>query len=218
MAELKPTVVNKQLVEKHEELSERVGNVVELADKRVRAMNNDEPYKDFRDNLSELKDAITHPLYMHSTYSQFSSFGYNPGRMNNSNDSPAVQSFKSEIRSFKGMLLNRRNFPMANTTQNKSGPASPVTPSSPSGTNLTTTTSTTTTVAPTASTASTTPPTPTTSVTPIRDVPQYHPRRRESYRAELNDNYNPNALPPPVVSYPSTTTSPITITPQSNNN
>ncbi|KAI7860092.1 hypothetical protein BDC45DRAFT_168874 [Circinella umbellata] len=164
-------------------------------------MNSDEPYRDFRDKLTGLKDAITNPHYMNSTYSHFNSFGYSPGRMNNSNDSPAVQSFKSEIRSFKGMLLNRRNFPMASTTQNKSRPASPVTPSSPITTATTATTATT---------------PPSTTAAPIRDIPQYHPRRRESYRAELNNNYNNNnPSPSPSIPLPSTTISPATTPSQS---
>ncbi|KAI9255607.1 hypothetical protein BDA99DRAFT_517186 [Phascolomyces articulosus] len=178
LSELKPKEDNQKLLESHETLGERVESVVELADRRVRAMNMDEPYKEFRNKLSSLKDAITNPDYTYSSYSQFGSYGYNPGRMNNSNDSPAVQSFKSEIRSFKGMLLNRRNFPMANTSTTTSRPASPAT--------------------------STTPATP---ATPVRDVPQYHPRRRESYRSELN---NTTTTPPSTSSPPASTNTPTT--------
>ncbi|KAI9494020.1 peroxisomal membrane anchor protein conserved region-domain-containing protein [Zychaea mexicana] len=174
IADVKPVQGNKQLVEKHQTLSERVANVVNLAEERVKVLSDNETYTGFRNKVTELKDAITHPDYMYSAYaSQFSSYGYTPGRTNHSNDSPAVQSFKSEIRSFKGMLLNRRNFPMANTTSttgssNNSRPSSPVT---------------------------TTP--------PVRDVPQYHPRRRESFRSELSNNNNATAS---STSSPQTTT------------
>ncbi|KAI8137413.1 peroxisomal membrane anchor protein conserved region-domain-containing protein [Fennellomyces sp. T-0311] len=154
---LKPADSNKQLVEKHQTLSDRMARVVELAEQRVKALN-DEPYSDFRDKVTELKDAISHPDYIYSSFSQFNSYSYNPGRFNNSTESPAVQSFKSEIRSFKGMLLNRRNFPSANVGGSR--PSSPVTPAAP-----------------------------------VRDVPNYHPRRRESFRAELNNSGSSTSSP-----------------------
>ncbi|KAI7885337.1 hypothetical protein K492DRAFT_141752 [Lichtheimia hyalospora FSU 10163] len=109
-----------QLGEKHQVMSDTLSRLVNMAQDRVQALKDNKPYSGLRDGLSSLRSTLEDSNDTYSSYSPYSSYGF--GR-SGSQDSPAVQGFKSEIRSFKGMLLNRRNFPMVNTSR----PSSPST-------------------------------------------------------------------------------------------
>ncbi|KAI8370450.1 peroxisomal membrane anchor protein conserved region-domain-containing protein [Radiomyces spectabilis] len=61
-------------------------------------------HEGLRDSVEELRRVISKPDNMFS-YSSYTSYG------SNGEAPPSVQSFKSDIRSLKGALLNRRNFP-----------------------------------------------------------------------------------------------------------
>lgn len=110
-----------QLGEKHQVMSDTLSRLVNMAQDRVQALKDNKPYSGLRDGLSSLRSTLEDSNDTYSSYSPYASYGY--GRSSGSQDSPAVQGFKSEIRSFKGMLLNRRNFPMVNTSR----PSSPST-------------------------------------------------------------------------------------------
>lgn len=109
-----------QLGEKHQVMSDTLSRLVTMAQDRVHALKDNKPYSGLRDGLSSLRSILEDSNDTYSSYSPYASYGL--GR-SGSHDSPAVQGFKSEIRSFKGMLLNRRNFPMVNTSR----PSSPST-------------------------------------------------------------------------------------------
>ena len=109
-----------QLGEKHQVMSDTLSRLVNMAQDRVQALKDNKPYSGLRDGLSSLRSTLEDSNDTYSSYSSYASYGF--GR-SGSQDSPAVQGFKSEIRSFKGMLLNRRNFPMVNTSR----PSSPST-------------------------------------------------------------------------------------------
>jgi hypothetical protein len=70
----------------------------------------DQPYQDLKSDIGRFTDTILQSSLTpnHNTYNETSGFS-NRYRDNNS---AAVQNIKSEIRSFKGMLLSRRNFPV----------------------------------------------------------------------------------------------------------
>lgn len=110
-----------QLGEKHQVMSDTLSRLVNMAQDRVQALKDNKPYSGLRDGLSSLRSTLEDSNDTYSSYSPYASYGF--GRSSGSQDSPAVQGFKSEIRSFKGMLLNRRNFPMVNTSR----PSSPST-------------------------------------------------------------------------------------------
>ncbi|KAI8328899.1 peroxisomal membrane anchor protein conserved region-domain-containing protein [Chlamydoabsidia padenii] len=67
-----------------------------------------QPYGKFKNTLLDLKQVLERPEYNYSTYTPYSMYG-----STNRTEDTAVQGVKSEIRSFKGMLLSRRNFPTA---------------------------------------------------------------------------------------------------------
>ncbi|KAG0167937.1 hypothetical protein DFQ28_002880 [Apophysomyces sp. BC1034] len=89
------------LSEQQKQLAETLERVVARA---RTARENKTPYKDFQGSLTNLRNAVSEP----AVYSSLGSFS----RVNSDSSSPAVQAFKSEVRSLKGALLNRRNFPL----------------------------------------------------------------------------------------------------------
>ncbi|KAI8878240.1 hypothetical protein K501DRAFT_336891 [Backusella circina FSU 941] len=159
-------------------------------------LTSDDRCTELKTTLEDFRSAVLrHPtLDMQSTFSNDYYSGSNGGltssyanryRNDNSNNT-AIQSIKSEIRSIKGALLSRRNFPTANLptinptiTTTASTVANVVKPSTPTNT----TTPTTPTTATTATTATTT--TTTNTTTDPSSQPGYHPRNRRSYRSEL---------------------------------
>lgn len=90
---------------------ERLERLVQLSQK---CADQEEPYGKFKNTLLDLKEVLNRPEYNFSTYTPYSMYGSTfANRSNTGFDDTAVQGVKSEIRSFKGMLLSRRNFPTA---------------------------------------------------------------------------------------------------------
>lgn len=99
------TVVD-ALVKHQSELSSKIDKLVQTSKERLLKNKTDTTYSNFRSELTSFRSVITNNTTgsdMHSSYSH-----YNKG-MNH--DSAAVSGLKSDIRSFKAVLLNRRNFP-----------------------------------------------------------------------------------------------------------
>jgi hypothetical protein len=153
------------LIKEQKALMDRLDHLVGVSQKH--AADEQEPYGQFKNTLLDLKEVLNRPEYNFSTYTPYSMYGSTfANRSNTGFDDTAVQGVKSEIRSFKGMLLSRRNFP---TAQIK--PLPPVTSS--------TTTST-------MATPKDNKDEKDTNVTSATTTHSYHPRQRQnSYRAEL---------------------------------
>ncbi|CAO3599690.1 unnamed protein product [Absidia cylindrospora] len=154
------------LIKEQRSLMDRLERLVSVSQTHV--AEEQEPYGKFKNTLLDLKEVLNRPEYNFSTYTPYSMYGSTfANRSNTGFDDTAVQGVKSEIRSFKGMLLSRRNFPTAHIK-----PLSSVVV--PSATTTTTTKEDDPSVATTTTTTTTTPST------------TYHPRQRQnSYRAEL---------------------------------
>ncbi|KAI8384419.1 peroxisomal membrane anchor protein conserved region-domain-containing protein [Radiomyces spectabilis] len=135
-------------------------------------IDENEPYAKFLNALNGFKDQLTHPDVIFSSFNTSNNFGLS-FRDYRSDDS-VVQGFKSEIRSFKGMLLSRRNFPSVKPTTTFSTQVSPATPPSTESV-ATPNTNTNTKLPPNTASSS-----PTSSV----DL-NNHPRHRSSFRADL---------------------------------
>ncbi|KAI9307352.1 hypothetical protein BJ944DRAFT_23249 [Cunninghamella echinulata] len=107
-------------------LLERLDKVVQRSQKYIDEEK--EPYGQFRNVLINFKDVVTKPEYNYTSYTPYSVYGSSFSNKSNTGfDDDAVQGVKSEIRSFKGMLLSRRNFPKAQLK-----PSASPTPSTPS--------------------------------------------------------------------------------------
>lgn len=107
-------------------LLEHLDKVVQRSQKYIDEEK--EPYGQFRNVLINFKDVITKPEYNYTSYTPYSVYGSSFSNKSNTGfDDDAVQGVKSEIRSFKGMLLSRRNFPKAQLK-----PSATSTPSTPS--------------------------------------------------------------------------------------
>ncbi|CAO3637699.1 unnamed protein product [Cunninghamella blakesleeana] len=94
------------------DLIERLDKVIQYSKKYID--EEEEPYGKLKNVLLDFKDVITKPEYNYTSYTPYSVYG--SGFNNKSNtgfDDDAVQGIKSEIRSLKGTLLSRRNFPKA---------------------------------------------------------------------------------------------------------
>lgn len=90
---------------------EKLDRLVQLSQKYA---DQEEPYGKLKDTLLDFKEVLNRPEYNFSTYTPYSMYGSTfANRSNTGFDDAAVQGVKSEIRSFKGMLLSRRNFPAA---------------------------------------------------------------------------------------------------------
>lgn len=90
-------------------LNDSLDRLVQLT-QQIKNDREDQPYQDLKSDIGRFTDTIlqTSLTPSHNTYNETSGFS-NRYRDNNS---AAVQNIKSEIRSFKGMLLSRRNFPV----------------------------------------------------------------------------------------------------------
>lgn len=104
---------DKRLALKYENLSESLARLTEKIKRYGEQRQDQEPYADFRNKLADLRETVSQPDHIYSTYSSYMP----PFQSSSHLENPAVKEFKSEIRSFKGMLLSRRNFPMVNTNR-----------------------------------------------------------------------------------------------------
>ncbi|KAL9552937.1 hypothetical protein MBANPS3_003520 [Mucor bainieri] len=95
------------LVKHHSDMSSKIDKLLETSRERITTVVNDKTYSNFRSELTSFRNVITSPT-SDSTYSAYSPSHY---MRNASSDSPAVSGLKSDIRSLKAVLLNRRNFP-----------------------------------------------------------------------------------------------------------
>ena len=97
--------LSKQLAEKQAALADRLTHMVSRAKARhAESKNNVDLYRDFSSSVVDLRNTINKPEYMH-TPSLYSTPAMGLG---GNESSPAVHGLKSEIRSLKGILLNRR--------------------------------------------------------------------------------------------------------------
>ncbi|GAA5817829.1 hypothetical protein MFLAVUS_011386, partial [Mucor flavus] len=101
------TVVD-ALVKHQTDLSTKIEQLVAVSRERLAAQLKHKTYDDFRTQLTGLRNVMndTNP-YNYNSYHPGSHFNRQGG------DSPAVSGLKSDIRSLKAVLLNRRNFPTA---------------------------------------------------------------------------------------------------------
>lgn len=97
------------LVSRQTELSGRIDKLIISSRERIADTLKQKTYGDFRSDLTGLKNAIQG----NSPYSTYASYAPTSHYNRNNSDSPAVSGLKSDIRSLKAMLLNRRNFPTA---------------------------------------------------------------------------------------------------------
>lgn len=95
------------LVKHHSDMSSKIDKLLETSRERIATAVNDKTYNNFRSELTSFRNVITSPT-SDNTYSAYSPSHY---MRNASSDSPAVSGLKSDIRSLKAVLLNRRNFP-----------------------------------------------------------------------------------------------------------
>lgn len=92
------TVVD-ALVKHQDELTSKIDKLVEKSRERLsQALNT---YKDFKSDIDGFKESLV----------PSDTFGFAHSHYMRNNDSPAVSGLKSDIRSLKAVLLNRRNFP-----------------------------------------------------------------------------------------------------------
>lgn len=127
------------------------------------------PYKELKSNIDGLRNAmLQQPLS--SNNNTYGASAYINMYHDRGNQDAVFQSIKSEIRSVKGMLLSRRNFPVAK-------------PSVATATATATTT--------TAAAAAAMPLKYSVIPAPKDKSPSYHPRRKRSFRSELNPLTNP---------------------------
>jgi hypothetical protein len=155
-------------------LNNSLDRLVEFAQK---IKQRETPYKGLKSNVERFRNTMLQNPYTSNQFdytSGMSSSFANRYQVEN-NRSAAIQNIKSEIRSFKGMLLSRRNFPIVSA-------APPVIPPAP------------TTAIPKA------PVTPG-AFNPV-DENAHHPRRKRNYRNELaaqavSKETNISSTPPP---------------------
>lgn len=95
------------LVKHHSDMSSKIDKLLETSRERIATAVKDKTYSNFRSELTSFRNVITSPT-SDNTYSAYSPSHY---MRNASSDSPAVSGLKSDIRSLKAVLLNRRNFP-----------------------------------------------------------------------------------------------------------
>ncbi|EPB87385.1 hypothetical protein HMPREF1544_05811 [Mucor circinelloides 1006PhL] len=95
------------LVKHHSDMSSKIDKLLETSRERISTAVKDKTYSNFRSELTSFRNVINSPT-SDNTYSAYSPSHY---MRNTSSDSPAVSGLKSDIRSLKAVLLNRRNFP-----------------------------------------------------------------------------------------------------------
>ncbi|KAI7864126.1 peroxisomal membrane anchor protein conserved region-domain-containing protein [Spinellus fusiger] len=95
------------IVKNHQTLSDLGGKWVEETRLLVKEASTTS-FEELHSSLKELRMTVSSS---EEVFSAYPSYGSPYGALRNP-ESPSVQALKSEIRSFKGALLNRRNFPM----------------------------------------------------------------------------------------------------------
>lgn len=126
-------------------LNNSLDRIVQLA-QQVKD-NRKNPYEDLKLNIDEFRNAVLRqPL---SSSHQYGASGFINLYHDQGNKDMTIQNIKSEIRSVKGMLLSRRNFPVVTPAAIIKHSVIPV---------------------------------------PKEQPPIYHPRRKRSFRSELNSS------------------------------
>lgn len=95
------------LVSRQTELSSKIDQLIISSRERITDTLKQKTYNDFRSDLTSLKNVVQG----NNPYSTYASYAPTSHYNRNNNDSPAVAGLKSDIRSLKAVLLNRRNFP-----------------------------------------------------------------------------------------------------------
>ncbi|KAL0077109.1 peroxisomal membrane anchor protein conserved region-domain-containing protein [Phycomyces blakesleeanus] len=103
----------KVFVNEHKHLSEGLEQLVSQARLLVKSTKQT-PYGDFRSSMNSFRSVLNDTQDNYSP--SYASYG-NPYSAKRNSESPGIQALKSEIRSLKGALLNRRNFPMVTGQQ-----------------------------------------------------------------------------------------------------
>jgi hypothetical protein len=94
------TVVD-ALVKHQTELSTKLDKLVQTSKEQL--LKRTGTYSDFRSELTSFRNVITNnPSDMYASYAHYNT---------SVNGSPVISGLKSDIRSLKAVLLNRRNFP-----------------------------------------------------------------------------------------------------------
>ncbi|KAI7850135.1 peroxisomal membrane anchor protein conserved region-domain-containing protein [Circinella umbellata] len=97
--------LSKQLAEKQEALADQLAHMVSRTQARyTESKDNVDLYRDFGSSVVDLRNTINKPEYMHTP----SLYATPAMGLGGNEPSPAVHGLKSEIRSLKGILLNRR--------------------------------------------------------------------------------------------------------------
>ena len=99
--------VSDALIKQQTELSTKIEKLVASSRERIATTLKQKTYDDFRTELTSFKNVITSDGNDHSTYASYARYN------RHKSDSPAISGLKSDIRSLKAVLLNRRNFPTA---------------------------------------------------------------------------------------------------------
>ncbi|CEP09418.1 hypothetical protein [Parasitella parasitica] len=97
------------LVKHQSDMSDKIEKLINISRERISTALKNNTYSGFRSELTNFRNVITSPS-SDNTYSAYSPSHY---MRTASSDSPAVSGLKSDIRSLKAVLLNRRNFPTA---------------------------------------------------------------------------------------------------------
>lgn len=102
------------LVKHHSDMSSKVDKLLEISRKHISDALKPKTYNDFRSELTSFRNVITSSTSTSDSngYSAYSPSYYVRNTASSSN-STAVSGLKSDIRSLKAVLLNRRNFPTA---------------------------------------------------------------------------------------------------------
>jgi Sec7-like guanine-nucleotide exchange factor len=102
--------VTDALIKHQSELSKKIEKLKDTALDRVSIALKQSTYGDFRSEISNFRNIVVSPSANGDTYAAYSPSHYMRSQ-HSSSGSPAVSGLKSDIRSLKAVLLNRRNFP-----------------------------------------------------------------------------------------------------------
>ncbi|KAG2194410.1 hypothetical protein INT47_003121 [Mucor saturninus] len=95
------------LASRQTELSSKIDTLIISSRERITDTLKQKTYSDFRSDLTSFKNVVQGT----SPYSSYASYAPGTSYNRNNSDSAAVAGLKSDIRSLKAVLLNRRNFP-----------------------------------------------------------------------------------------------------------
>lgn len=169
-------------------LSDTLDRLVQLTQQIKKDRQAQQPYKSLKSNIEQLTYTISQTTFTPNYNTFHATSGYsNKYQYNNT---AAVQNVKSEIRSFKGMLLSRRNFPnVALPTALPTAVPTAVPTALPIAIKPTTSSTTVTPTVPSpvvSTSTSTSTHRHSTIPAPVEQLPIYHPRRKRSFRSELS--------------------------------